>query len=71
MENEKIIQIKSPLLDHTQAATYLNISPGTLYNMRSRGEGPGVTRIGRAIRYHIRDLDKYIAQNFQRTAESQ
>ncbi|MES2355579.1 MAG: helix-turn-helix domain-containing protein [Pseudomonadota bacterium] len=52
---------KTQLLDNGAAARYLGISPGTLNNWRAKGEGPKVTHMGRLIRYHIRELEKYIA----------
>ncbi len=52
---------KSQLLDNAAAAKFLGINARTLNNWRSRGDGPKVTRMGRLVRYHIRELEKFIA----------
>lgn len=66
MENSNVINAQ--LLNTTQAAKYLGISPGTLNNWRYRGEGPSPTKLGRYVRYHIRELEKYIARSTQKFA---
>ncbi len=49
----------SPFLTSKQAAFYLGFSDRTLEDMRSRGAGPRFVRLGRQVRYHIRDLNAY------------
>jgi len=52
------------LLSVTQTAQYLNLSPRTIYN----GVAPGSpnpflvkpVRIGKSVRFDIRDLDRYV-----------
>lgn len=61
-------QRSTQLMNNEQAAIYLGISPRTLNNWRSRREGPKPTYLGRLVRYHIRELEKYIVQNTTRTA---
>lgn len=48
-------------LDTVQAAELMGMRPQTLHNWRFRGVGPAYTAIsGRAIRYHIDDLRKFM-----------
>ena len=45
------------------AAKYIGVSPGTLNNMRSKGEGPIPTYVGsKKVVYLIVNLDKYLLQ---------
>lgn len=47
-----------------EAAAYLQVSEGTLNNLRSKGEGPIYSKPkGVGIRYLIADLDMYIQQS--------
>jgi excisionase family DNA binding protein len=54
------------LLTPKQAAAALSISTRTLWSLTDRGQLPAV-RIGRAVRYSIRDLESWIAR--RRTQE--
>jgi excisionase family DNA binding protein len=47
----------SPYLDTKQAAHYLGLSRRALEKMRSANTGPCYRKHGRAVRYHIADLD--------------
>lgn len=49
----------SPFLDTKQAAYYLGLSRRTLEKMRSARCGPRYRKHGRAVRYHIADLDRW------------
>ena len=49
----------SPFLTTKQAAYYLGFTDRSLHAMRGKGRGPRFVRMGRAIRYHIRDLVNY------------
>lgn len=49
------------LLATSQAAAILGLAPGTLANMRSRGESPiPYVKIGSAVRYRSEDIARYI-----------
>ncbi len=48
------------LLRTEEAAEYLALEPGTLENWRYRSEGPPVVRLGKAVRYDLKDLDAWI-----------
>jgi excisionase family DNA binding protein len=53
--------VAAPLLRTAEAASYLALSPNTLRNWRSYGEGPPALKLGGAIRYRVEDLDAWIA----------
>jgi hypothetical protein len=46
----------SPYLTSKQAAFYLGLKDRGLADMRRKGNGPRFVRMGRCVRYHIRDL---------------
>ena len=52
-----------PLLTEREAADYLRISVYWLQKARSQGRpGPVATYIGRAVRYRVSALDRYITE---------
>ena len=51
------------LLDQTQAAELLQISPRTVEGWRSRGEGPRFVRVGRRVRYRLDDLRAWLDEH--------
>lgn len=52
----------SPWLTPAQAATYLGLSVPGLEQMRRAGEGPAFSKVQRVVRYHVRDLDAWLAR---------
>jgi hypothetical protein len=52
------------VLNDRQAAAFLGVSPGTLANWRSSGTVrlPFV-KLGRAVRYRVRDLQAFLSKN--------
>jgi hypothetical protein len=52
------------------AATYCGLHEDTLRKMRTTGGGPRYARVGAAIRYDIRELDRWMAERtFASTAD--
>ncbi len=49
------LRVKEP-----EAARYSCVAPITLRTLRMRGKGPAYLKIGRAVVYDIRDLDKWL-----------
>ncbi len=47
-------------LNEEQTAHYIGMSRPWLRLQRMRGKGPAYIRIGRTIRYDIRDLDEWL-----------
>ena len=55
------------LLDEHRAARYLGLCVKTLRNWRSAGKGPSYIKIGRIVRYRMRDLDDFVEDNLVET----
>ena len=51
---------QAPLLDETQAADLMSVSPRTLQSWRLRGRGPAFVQVGSRIRYCPRTLAAWI-----------
>ena len=60
--------LQNGLMD-IEAAKILGLSPQTLRNMRSKGEGPVYYKIGRAVRYLPDDIKKFRDQRRIRTQD--
>jgi hypothetical protein len=59
------------LLRASQAASALGVTAGTLAKMRLTGRGPAFIRVGRAICYDLRELQRWLkARTFNSTAEA-
>jgi len=56
--NERESQITVMTVE--QAANYLGLAVSTLNKWRCLGDGPVFIKMGRAVRYRRRDLEKYI-----------
>ena len=54
------------VLDVHEAAAYLAVTEGTVYRLARAGELPHV-RIGRAVRFRVEDLDRYLEERTSRT----
>lgn len=52
-----------PLMNLRQVAHYLGVPAGTLYQWRSRGEGPRGFRVGRHVRYRREDVERWLEQH--------
>lgn len=58
----------TPLFSEKHAARYLNLSPRTLRNWRTRGGGPPFVKIsGRCIRYRMKDLDAWMNSRLRKS----
>ena len=63
-------EIKHEILDTREAAEYLSISTIFLSKMRVSGGGPKFYKLGRAVRYSLRDLENWIKENrYSHTAQ--
>jgi len=49
-----------PLLNQDQAAEVLAVKPRTMEGWRFRGDGPPFIRVGRHVRYRVRDLHAWL-----------
>lgn len=60
-----------PLMNQVQTAEFLAVSTRTLEGWRCIGGGPPFIRIGRRVRYRLRDLQKWIeARTFGSTTDA-
>ncbi len=50
----------TPLLDESEVAALLNISPKTLRRWRWAGKGPAFRKIGAAVRYELSDVEAFV-----------
>lgn len=48
------------LLTAQQVSDYLQVPLPTLYQWRYRGIGPRAARVGRYLRYRLRDVDRWM-----------
>jgi len=51
----KVVALRTP-----EAAAYLNLQPQTLEQWRWLKKGPTYIKMGRAIRYRIEDLNRFM-----------
>lgn len=61
--NNSIMSVK-------QAAEYLGLAVSTLNKWRCHGGGPVFVKMGRAVRYRIADLDKFIVERSMTSTSS-
>ncbi|MFL6174875.1 MAG: helix-turn-helix transcriptional regulator [Marmoricola sp.] len=51
-----------PVLSLSQLASQLGVTVQTLYDLRSQGRGPRGFRVGRELRFRVREVDTWLAQ---------
>jgi predicted site-specific integrase-resolvase len=54
---------RDTLLTRAEAAEVLKLREQTLANWAGTGKGPPVVRIGRAVRYRLSDLTRYVDEH--------
>jgi predicted DNA-binding transcriptional regulator AlpA len=59
------------LLTTDDVATYLNIAPKTLRNLRCPGGGPRFVKLGRCCRYRACDVEAFISSNVRLSTSDQ
>lgn len=57
--------LPTAVLDVHEAAAYLAVDEQTVYRLVRRGELPH-TRVGRALRFRVEDLDRYLEERTSR-----
>jgi excisionase family DNA binding protein len=50
------------VLTLSQLAAQLGVTVQTLYDLRSQGRGPRGFRVGRELRFRVREVDAWLAQ---------
>ena len=59
----KTLELQADLVHEKAAAEYLDISPGTLRVWRCTGRvALPYIKVGRSVRYRVRDLERFIEQ---------
>jgi hypothetical protein len=53
-------RIITDYLTTQQAADFMQLHPGTLANWRKGGQGPSYIRLGRTIRYQMKDIQHWL-----------
>ncbi len=65
------LQMNCNFITTKQLAAFLGLRSNTLEIWRLRGVGPRHVRFGRAVRYRLDDIEKYIEeQTFSSTSEA-
>jgi excisionase family DNA binding protein len=54
-----------PLLGVSELARYLGIPVKTLYAWRYRHQGPRALRVGRHLRYRVRDVEEWMLRRLE------
>ena len=49
-------------------AEYLDVPIGTVYQWRYRGEGPAGIKVGRHVRYRLREVEAWLERQTDRAA---
>ena len=62
-------QAPAQTLTERDTASYLAMSRAWLRQSRMRGRGPAYVRIGRSVRYLVRDLDAFLEAHRVETRE--
>jgi excisionase family DNA binding protein len=52
-----------PLMSPGEVARFLGLPLRTIYRWRSRGEGPRGYRVGRHVRYRVRDIEHWLERH--------
>lgn len=51
-----------PLLDISELASYLGVPVSTIYDWRTRGQGPRAHRFGKHLKFTLSDVQSWIAE---------
>lgn len=51
-----------PIVTLSQLAAQLGVTVQTLYDLRSQGRGPRGFRVGRELRFRVREIDAWLTQ---------
>lgn len=51
---------RRPMLTVEELAAYLQVPKQTVYRWNTRGTGPQFRHVGRYVRYHWEDIDKWV-----------
>ena len=57
------VVVNETMLTTVEAAQYCGLSPRTLEKRRTKQAGPRFVKLGRLVKYRLRDLEEWIAQS--------
>jgi predicted DNA-binding transcriptional regulator AlpA len=57
------VLVNETMLTTVEAAQYCGLSPRTLEKHRARQAGPRFVKLGRLVKYRLRDLEEWISQS--------
>lgn len=57
---------RDSLITREQAADLLGLRPQTLAAWATTGRGPAIVRLGRAVRYRVSELTRYVESQTER-----
>lgn len=55
-----LVDVRKPLATITELAEYLGVPVHTVYSWNAKGTGPKPLKVGRHVRYHWEDIDKWL-----------
>jgi hypothetical protein len=53
----------TPAVNEIRASEYLGTAVQTLRNWRNQRRGPAYVKLGRSVRYLVKDLESYLMKN--------
>lgn len=65
------VDLSRPLVTTPRAAELLGVSPKTVEDWRLKGRGPRFIRLGKAIRYSMKDLEDFVAASVASSTSDQ
>ena len=59
-----------PLLGPGELADWLGVPLGTVYRWRTNGDGPPGLRVGKHLRYRVKDVERWLEAQVEHARES-
>lgn len=56
------IKLRTPWLTRKEVTAYTHLSLSYLRQLRAEGRGPKAVRLGRGLKFHRADVDRWLAQ---------
>ena len=59
-----------PLVGPQEVADWLGVPLGTVYRWRTNGDGPPGLRVGKHLRYRVKDVERWLDAQVDRPTET-
>jgi excisionase family DNA binding protein len=59
-----------PLVGPQELAEWLGVPLGTVYRWRTNGDGPPGLRVGKHLRYRVKDVERWLDAQVDRPTET-